>query len=105
MTEKIKRKIPNMQYLRNQGLTLKAIARICEVSPRSVKEHTTPKETPQKPKKLCETCKYRTRFDGEWGCYYIVLVGKRRNCDPQNCKKYEQGKAIADDIGKESKWI
>lgn len=37
--------------------------------------------------KKCPTCKYRSRMC----CEYLLLTGKRRNCSPYECDKYEKG--------------
>lgn len=50
------------------------------------------KETYLLPKK-CRTCKYSyLETDSTAYCQYILMKGKRRNCDPKNCDKYEARK-------------
>lgn len=107
MTQKIKNKLADMQFFRDQGLTLKAIARIVKVSPRVVKKYTVDPETKNQKtkKKLCDDCIYRTWVEDQWCCYYIVLKGERRNCDPENCNKYKQGKPLSTRLGRENGWI
>ena len=51
----------------------------------------------------CNTCKYRTFLYGAKsmdnnshtvGCGYMMITGKRRGCDPEDCDKYDKGKAL-----------
>lgn len=44
----------------------------------------------------CRTCKYRARpWNAErtnGGCDYILIVGKSRGCEVEDCDKYIKGK-------------
>ena len=43
--------------------------------------------------KLCKTCKYHYGGDNALMiCNYLGVTGKRRNCEPGVCDKYELGK-------------
>lgn len=39
-------------------------------------------------------CKYRSTFDGEACCGYMLITGKSRNCDISRCNKYKAGERI-----------
>ena len=46
-------------------------------------------------KKLCEKCKYRCEYTAfgwnEWGCQYIIVEGKPRECEcNDNCEKFKK---------------
>lgn len=46
-------------------------------------------------KKLCSTCKFSWRSQGEETmCNYMEIFGHSRGCDPKNCIKYKRGKRI-----------
>ena len=47
----------------------------------TVKEHCIHKD-----------CKYRTRFDSQPSCGYMMITGKPRGCSISKCDKYSQGK-------------
>lgn len=58
----------------------------------------------------CPSCKYHTKIEGTAYCYYAgirkvpcsKLVGgviyDRRGSDPDNCRLFEKGKEIKDDV-------
>lgn len=37
-------------------------------------------------------CKYRTRFDSQPSCGYMIITGRPRGCKISECDKYEPGK-------------
>lgn len=37
-------------------------------------------------------CKYRSIFDSQPACAYMMITGRRRGCDIKDCDKYESGK-------------
>lgn len=50
-------------------------------------------------KKICEKCKYRWEYTAfgwsEWGCQYIIVEGKPRECEcNDNCEKFKKKKEI-----------
>ena len=46
-----------------------------------------------KRRKKCETCQFRGEANKN-GCDYILIMGHRRGCSPEDCDKYKKGKRI-----------
>ena len=75
------------------GKSLKQIAAETGIHLSSVYNYA--KQIPIKPAKksinenreLCKKCKFRNKNGS--GCNYIVMTGKERGCDVENCDKYE----------------
>ena len=42
----------------------------------------------------CKKCKYRASASSRTICYYIGYTGKMRRSSIENCKKFEEGKAL-----------
>ena len=38
----------------------------------------------------CKKCLYKTKIGGTIGCGYCLYTGKMRNCEPENCDKFEK---------------
>ena len=37
----------------------------------------------------CKKCLYKTRIGGTVACGYCLYIGNKRNCEPENCDKFE----------------
>ncbi len=37
-------------------------------------------------------CKYRTRFDSQPSCGFMIITGRPRGCSISECNRYEPGK-------------
>ena len=67
------------------------ICKCCEATKKEVpKQKKTTSSKAKQPK--CNTCSYGFRDNtlGRYCCQYILIEGKRRDCDPAACDKYKK---------------